>query len=87
MPYADLEFLWGTLSIGANAGFMSIDVRDGNGQYWDLEGYLRWQATRKLDLMAGYRYIVLDTFGTAGARDFDSDVDLQGLFFTAGVKF
>lgn len=87
MPYVDFEFLWGTLSLGANMGFMSIDVRDASGQYWDIEGYLRWQATRKLDLMAGYRYIVLDAFGQATNRDFDADVDMQGLFLTAGIKF
>lgn len=87
MPYIDAEFMWGTLSFGANMGFMSIDVRDADGQYWDIEGYVRWQTTRKLDLMAGYRYIVLDSFGNATGRDFDADVDLQGLFLTIGVKF
>ena len=87
MPYIDVELMWGTLTLGANAAFMSIDVRDANGQYWDAEAYLRWQATRTFDVMGGYRYIVLDAFCKATDRDFDADVDMQGLFFTAGVKF
>ena len=37
--------------------------------------------------MAGYRYILLDAYGVATARDFDADVDVQGIFITAGIKF
>jgi hypothetical protein len=81
------EGLFGPLTIGANAGIMGADLGDGSGRYWDMEGYLRLQATKNFDLMAGYRYLLLDAYGTATDRDFDADVDVQGVFLTAGIKF
>ena len=34
-----------------------------------------------------YRYVVLDAYGRATSRDFDADVDVEGLFFGAGIRF
>lgn len=87
MPFIELEGKFGPLTVGANAAIMALDFRDASGRYWDLEGYARLQATRQLDIMAGYRYVLLDAYGTATARDFDADVDIQGLFVTVGVSF
>ncbi len=87
MPFVEVEGLFGPLTIGANAGIMGADLGDGSGRYWDMEGYLRLQATKNFDLMAGYRYVLLDAYGTATTRDFDADIDVQGLFLTAGIKF
>jgi hypothetical protein len=87
MPFAEVELLLGPVTVGVNAGIMAADIRDASGRYWDMEGTLRWQATDEFDLMAGYRYILLDAYGTATSRDFDADVDVQGVFITAGIKF
>lgn len=87
MPFVEVEGLFGPLTIGANAGIMGADLGDGSGRYWDMEAYGRLQATKNFDLMAGYRYLLLDAYGTASDRDFDADVDVQGVFFTAGIKF
>lgn len=87
MPFVEVEGLFGPLTIGANAGIMGADLGDGSGRYWDMEGYLRLQATKNFDLMAGYRYVLLDAYGTATDRDFDADIDVQGIFVTAGIKF
>ncbi len=87
MPFAEIEGLFGSVTIGANGAVMSADLGDASGRYLDLEGYVRWQATKEFDFMAGYRYLVLDGYGTASSRDFDADVDIQGVFVTAGIKF
>jgi hypothetical protein len=87
MPFVELELLLGPVTIGANAAIMGADIRDASGRYWDMEGNVRWQATKQFDLMAGYRYVLLDAYGTATSRDFDADVDVQGVFITAGIKF
>jgi hypothetical protein len=87
MPFLEGELLFGTLTIGANAALMSADLGDANGRYLDVEGYVRWAAAPDFDFFSGYRYMVLDAFGRASSRDFDADVDLQGFFFGAGVRF
>jgi hypothetical protein len=86
MPFLEVEGFFGPLTIGANAAIMAADVRDASGRYWDLEAYARFQADR-FDITAGYRYLLLDAYGRATSRDFDADVDLQGIFITAGVTF
>ncbi len=87
MPYAEVEGFLGPLTAGANAGLMSADLGDASGRYLDIESYLRWQATEQFDLMLGYRYLVLDGYGRASARDFDADIDVQGFFVGGGVRF
>jgi hypothetical protein len=87
MPFVELEGMVGPLTVGVNAAIMALDFRDASGRYFDLEGYARLQATKHLDVMAGYRYVLLDAYGKATARDFDADVDIQGLFVTVGVTF
>ncbi len=87
MPFVEVEGLFGSLTVGANAALMSADLGDASGRYLDVEGYARWQVTKEFDVMAGYRYLVLDAYGVATDRDFDADVDVHGYFFGAGVKF
>jgi hypothetical protein len=87
MPYLEAEGFLGPLTAGANFAFMSADLGDANGQYIDLETYLRWQASDQLDVMVGYRYLVMDPAGRASDRDFDADVEIQGFFVGGGVRF
>jgi hypothetical protein len=87
MPFLELEGMLGPVTVGANAAIMALNSRDASGRYWDIEGYVRLQATRQLDVMAGYRYMLIDAYGRATARDFDADIDVQGLFVTAGITF
>ncbi|MEZ6038634.1 MAG: hypothetical protein R3F29_14220 [Planctomycetota bacterium] len=87
MPFVEGELFFDTLSIGANLGIMSADLGDANGRYWDFDSWARWQFDDRFDVMAGYRYLLLDGFGRASDRDFDADVDVQGIYLTAGIKF
>lgn len=86
MPYAEVEGFLGPFTAGANAGIMSADLGDASSRYLDVEAYLRWQASEDIDLLVGYRYVVLDGYGQATSRDFDADVDVQGVFVGGGIR-
>ncbi|MCR9244381.1 MAG: hypothetical protein NXI31_05070 [bacterium] len=87
MPFAEIEARLGDVTLGANAGVMSADLGDANGRYWDVEAMARWQINDTIQVLGGYRYILMDAFGTASSRDFDADVDLHGWFIGGGVRF
>lgn len=88
MPCVDVEFYLGDLfTVGGDLGLMYADLRDGTGRYIDGEVWARYQVTKELDLLAGYRYLVLDAKGEATDRDFDADVNVRGLFVGGGIKF
>jgi hypothetical protein len=87
MPYVEAEAFWRDLTVGASMGIMSADLGDANGRYWDIEAYANWALNNKFDLKFGYRYLLLDGYGRASSRDFDADVDVQGIYFSAGVRF
>ncbi|MCK5942731.1 MAG: hypothetical protein KAI24_12215 [Planctomycetes bacterium] len=87
MPYVEAEAFLGDFTFGANAGIMAGDLGDANGRYWDIELYSNWQVDERFDIRGGYRYLLLDGYGRASSRDFDADVDVQGLFISAGVRF
>jgi long-subunit fatty acid transport protein len=87
MPYLDAEAMFDQGSIGGSFGLMSADLGDANGRYMDIELYGRWQLTKEASALVGYRYLVLDSYGDASGRDFDADLEIQGLFVAAGIKF
>ncbi|MFK7739002.1 MAG: hypothetical protein AB8H80_01670 [Planctomycetota bacterium] len=87
MPFVEAEWLWRDLTVGANFGIMAGDLGDARGRYWDFEAYGNWQIDPDFGVKFGYRYLLLDGYGRATGRDFDADVDVQGLFVTAGIRF
>lgn len=87
MPFAEAEAILGPVTIGANFAVMSVDLGDADGRYVDTEAYVRWSVARDFDFLGGYRYIVIDAHGEATGRDFDADVEVQGLFVGAGLRF
>jgi hypothetical protein len=87
MPFAEIEGFYKSLTLGANCAFMSADLGDASGIYIDAEAYLRWAAAKNFDFFVGYRYVSIDAYGRASDRDFDADVDVQGVFFGAGIRF
>lgn len=88
MPYVDGEFYLGDLvTLGANAGYMSADLGDGDGRYWDADVWGRVRVTDEIELLAGYRYLLMDADGRASSRDFDADLDVQGWWVGGGVRF
>jgi hypothetical protein len=87
MPFGEAECYLGPFTLGGNASVMSADLGDANGRYLDVEAIARWQASDDLEILAGYRYLVIDGFGRATDRDFDADIDLHGWFIGGGVRF
>jgi hypothetical protein len=87
MPFAEVEGLFGAFTVGVNGAVIAADLGDGSGRYLDVEAYARWSAAKDFDFFGGYRYVVLDAYGRATSRDFDADVDVQGFFFGAGIRF
>jgi hypothetical protein len=87
MPFAEAEALLGKFTLGANFAWMSASLGDASGIYLDAEAYARWSAAPDFDFFAGYRFVSLDAAGKATSRDFDADVDVQGFFFGAGIRF
>jgi hypothetical protein len=87
MPCAEVEGFFGPATVGANAGFMSADLGDGSGRYVDIEAYLKVRPLDGFDLLLGYRYVVLDAYGVASSRDFDADIEMQGVFVGGGIRF
>lgn len=87
MPYVEAEAYWRDFTFGTNMGIMSADLGDANGRYIDFEAYASWAINQSYDLKAGYRYILLDGYGRASSRDFDADVDVQGLHISGGIRF
>lgn len=87
MPYLEIEGFWKDFTVGANMGIMSADLGDASGRYVDLEAYANWAINEDYDLKLGYRYLLLDGYGRASSRDFDADVDVQGFYLSAGIRF
>jgi hypothetical protein len=87
MLYGQLEGRLGPVGVQVDGGWMSIDLGDVEGTWWDLEGRVTASLDDRFDVFAGYRHIDLDTEGVAGSQRFDADIQLGGWFVGAGVRF
>lgn len=87
MPFAEVEFFKAPFSAVLDAGFMSADLGDASGRYYDVEAMARWQATDGFDVFGGYRMLFTDVAGRASDRDFDADIYVQGWFIGGGIRF
>ena len=86
-PFVEGELYFDGLTLGASCAVLAADLGDGDGRYLDFEAYSQFRLNEDVDLRAGYRHIVLDVDGVATTREFDADVDVQGFFVTAGIRF
>jgi hypothetical protein len=87
MPYIEAEAYWQDFTVGASSAIMAGDFGDARGRYWDLEAFGTWHIDERYDLKIGYRYLLLDGNGRASERDFDADVNVQGMYITGGFRF
>jgi hypothetical protein len=87
MPYFEVEGFLGPVIVGGDAAIMAGHFRDGNGRYGDVEAYVKVRPHEDFEVMAGYRYLLLDAHGTATSRDFDADVEVRGFFVGGGIRF
>lgn len=87
MLYVEAEAYLGPVIVGGDAGIIAGDFRDGDGRYGDVEAFVKAVPHENFELMAGYRYVLLDAHGTATSRDFDADLEIRGFFLGGGVRF
>lgn len=87
MLYLETGVAAGIASFDVEAGWMSIDLTDADGTYWDLEAMLRLSVAPKVEIVAGYRLIHVDGDGTADGKRFNADIDIDGWFLGGGFSF
>jgi hypothetical protein len=87
MPFVEFETYFSDFTLGVNGGVMVANLGDGEVTCADLEAYTRYQLTNEIDLLAGYRYMMIDGEGVAEDRDFQADMAVQGWFVGGGLRF
>ncbi len=87
MLYLQAGAEFGFVGFDVEAGWMSIDLDDADGDYLDLEAMARVNIAPKVELTAGYRFISIDGDGRADGQRFDAELELQGFFVGGGFNF
>jgi hypothetical protein len=85
--YVDSELELGMFRIQAQAGGIKIDLGDGEGVYWDLDGRVGFAPVENVDIFAGYRYLTVDASGDARSRDAQVDLRVSGWFLGGEIRF
>ena len=60
---------------------------DNDGVVADFEAQARYRVLPELELLGGYRYLRIDADGDAQGRDYAADLELNGLFVGAVLRF
>lgn len=87
MVFLQSELTFGPVSLWGEGGWMSIDLGDGDGTYWDFDGMLRVRPHESIVLFGGYRYIDIEGDGIADGRRFEADLQLDGWYVGGGISF
>jgi hypothetical protein len=87
MLFGQGEVVLGPVAAILDVGWMSADLADAEGTWWDIEGMLRMTALDPVELIAGYRWISADVDGTADGQNYSADLVLQGWFVGGGLSF
>jgi len=87
MPYLEAGVDLEHVSFLVDAGLIAADIRDAAGRFWDVEALARVRAGATVEVLAGFRYLLIDAHGTATGRDFDADIEVVGWFIGGGVRF
>ena len=87
MPHVEAETFFGDFSALGSIAAMGADLGDGSGRYFDTSLTVRWKVLPEFDVFGGYRFLLVDAYGSASGRDFDSDVEVQGWFIGGGIRF
>lgn len=82
---AQVDF--GKVGAFVEAGYISADVDDVDGELLDIEAQLYVRPWSVLELFVGYRHLEMDLEGTIDDDSFDTDLTVSGLMFGGGVTF
>lgn len=75
------------VALDVEAGWMSIDLGDADGEYFDLEAMARLNIAPAVEIVAGYRWISIDGEGKAEGQRFAADLDMRGWYVGGGIAF
>lgn len=87
MPFVDGEARFGDFFVAAQGGAMRIDLGDGLGTYWDLEGRVGYLVDDKVEFHTGYRAVGIDANGDADDRKAAVDLAIHGWFLGGSFRF
>lgn len=85
--FAQGEVTLGPVAALVDFGGMKASWGDIDGTYYDLEALLRVNPFSKIELIAGYRWIAVESTGESNGQRYDADVELQGWFVGGGLAF
>ncbi len=87
MLYGQAEVRVGPVSGILDLGWMQANFDEVDGTWWDVEGMVRISPIEHLEIMAGYRWISVDSSGTSEGQDYVVDMQLEGWYLGGGVTF
>jgi len=82
---ADVDL--GIVSAFAEAGYMSADIDDVDGELLDIEAQLVLHPAPLVELFVGYRYWNIALDGIIDNNTIDTDIKVSGLIFGGGIRF
>lgn len=82
---AELDF--GIVSAFAEAGYMSAEIDDVDGELLDIEAQLVVHPTDLIELFVGYRHVNMVLDGLIDDDTVDTDITISGLIFGGGIRF
>ena len=87
MPFLDAEARFGDFYVAGQGGAMRIDLGDGLGTWWDLEGRIGYLVDSKFEVYTGYRALGMDANGDADDRKAGVDLIVHGWFLGGSLRF
>ncbi len=80
---AGISIVTGKLEVS----WLDIDLGDAVGSYFDLDAMISVKPLPFLELVAGYRNVLIDVDGDVDNQDFDTHLRLSGWYIGGGVSF
>ncbi|MGK0354308.1 MAG: hypothetical protein ACJAYX_005010 [Planctomycetota bacterium] len=77
----------GIVSAFAEAGYISAEIDDVDGEVLDIEAQLVVHPTPLIELFVGYRYVNIVLDGLIEDDTIDTDLTVSGLIFGGGIRF
>ena len=87
MLYARASTEVGMFSAGVDAGWLSVDLGDGKGNFFDLDAMVGVQPVPYVEIFAGYRYVLIDALGDFERQNYDTELMFSGWYLGGGITF
>ncbi len=77
----------GPVGADVSVGWLSADLQDAKGTFWDLDAMISLKPIPNVDVFAGFRYISIDADGVLDSQRFDTELHLRGWYIGLGLTF